>query len=361
VKPSECPLSDRDDVTKLRCYCHFHTDPLCFNAAGEGQADKGGDTGGTITADNTCVDTTDPTCSKQPPVRTDGSVDTSIRMRDTRDGGAVNDNVNVTISAGRCGEVVFVREATLVPGAAVDIAAVSTYFRLILESLIEFGDANNNGELDDGDDIRTKLDLSSLTCAIKRSSVTFNGAECFTITVYDLTGVITFTFTICSSSLTIGSRSIPARSAFEILEIHWQYSASDSKLALFFDAYSRNIGDVFTWDAATSSLILNNGNGFNKGSLTFDLNARSGDNDAIPLKYKLSNVLVSSVTPIAGESKVYRLIVSVDAFSPYPLIIDPVYSAGNQPSTVTASTSEASHAVAAVYAAVFVILASIVL
>jgi len=272
------------------------------------------------------------------------SDNTDVHMRDSRDGGDVRDDVNVTIGVrpGRCGDIVFVRQATAIVAGA-DVADVDTYFRLVLSTVVEFGDANNNGRLDDGDDIRSKLDVSSLSCEIKTSSTTFNGARCYTVAVYDTTGVLTFTFTICSSALSIGTRTVPARSAFEILEIHWSYSSKDSKLALFFDAFSLGVNDVFQWVSSSSTLVLNGPSGFNKGSLTFDLHARSGDNDAIPLDFNLQKVnVLSTVAALAVEHTAFRLIVSCDAFSPFPLVIDPVYSAGDQPSTQAEDSSASS-------------------
>jgi len=339
-----CSAADRDDVTKPGCYCHFHTSSICFNSAGEGQADEGGSTGATINTDNSCVDSTDQTCRKETPIVIELSGSTDVHMRDTRSSGNVHDDVNVTIVAevGRCGDVVIVREATaVVLDDGVVVADVSTYFRLMFSTVVEFGDANDNGRLDDNDDIRTILNISSLACSIKTSSSIINGAQCYTVAVYDSTAILTLTFTVCSASLTIGSRSVPARSAFEILEIQWPYSASDSKLAIFFDVFTLSVEDTFEWISSSSSLALNNAAGLNKGSLTFDLTARSGSNDNIPLNFDLQSVSISTVAALAIERTAFRLIVSIDAFAPYPLILDPVYSGGNQESTQSATTSSA--------------------
>jgi hypothetical protein len=279
-------------------------------------------------------------------------------MPDTRNGGDVRDDLSVTVGVktGRCGDIVFVRGASaLVAGAIAN--DVSTTFRVVLSNVLEFGDANDNGRLDDGDDIRAKLDVSTLSCEIKTSSSTVNGATCYTVAVYDTTGVLTFTFTICSAALTIGTRNVPTRSAFEILEIQWPYSARDSKLALFFDAFSLGVNDDFEWVAATSTLVLNGPGGYNKGSLTFDLHARSGDNNVIPLDFQLQQVsALGTVSALATEHTAYRLIVSVDAFAPFPLIIDPVFSGGNQPATSSAVSAALSFIALIASLAVFIVL-----
>jgi hypothetical protein len=274
-------------------------------------------------------------------------------MRDGRDGGAVNDDVDVTIASGKCGEIVFTRQATLASSTTAEIRDVTTYFRLILQYVVEFGDVDDSGDLSDGDDIRYKLDVDTLTCDIKRSSSSFSGATCYTITVYSDDGILTFTYTICSAAITIGTRDIPSRSAFEILEVHWPFHARDSKLAFWFDAYTRNVGDIFTWDAASATLLLNN----NRGSLKMDLQARSGDNDIIPLHFRLVGLPLSNARARPDENKAYRLIVSADAYAPTPLIIDPVFNAGNQPATVTTADSSATH----VHVGVLLIVVSFIL
>jgi len=251
-------------------------------------------------------------------------------MRDTKNNGDVHDDVTVTIDAARCGEIIFTRAATLNTMGAAAPNDVTTYFRIILDRIIEFGDANGDGRLNDGDSIRSTFDLSTATCAYKRTQVDLDGQPCDTITVYDTTGVITFTFTVCSSRLSIGARTVPSRSAFEILEIHYSFAARDSKLALIFDAYTKDNTNSFVWNPPYLS-IHNARTGFDLGSYKFDLNARTGDNDQIPLNFDLSPLAVASGAPLSGETRAARLLVSVDAFSPGYLIIDPEMAAGNGP------------------------------
>jgi len=118
----------------------------------------------------------------------------------------------------------------------------------------------------------------------------------------------------------------------------------------------------FVWDDASSALILNrNANDLakNRGSLAFDLHARSADNDQIPLHFELQPLVLANSHRLNSENKAYRLIVSADAFSPLPLIIDPVYSGGNEVSTQGGDTySASSHAVASV-AVLLALLASV--
>jgi hypothetical protein len=251
-------------------------------------------------------------------------------MRDRKNGGDVDDDVTVTIDAQRCGEIIFTRLATLNTMGAAAPNDVTTWFRIILDRIIEFGDANDNGRLDDGDTIRSTYDLTTAICEYKRSQVILDGQPCDTVTVYDTAGVITFTFTVCSSRLSIGARTVPSRSAFEILEIHYSFAARDSKLALIFDAYTKDVTNSFVWNPPYLT-VTNARTGFDLGSYKFDLNARTGDNDQIPLNFDLSPLAVLNAHPLMGETRAARLLVSVDAFSPGYLIIDPEMGAGNGP------------------------------
>jgi len=250
-------------------------------------------------------------------------------MNENRDSNNVRDTVGIRVE--KCGDVIMSRTATYVGAGmpSTDPTTVNTYFRLVLDRIVEFSDVNDDGVLNDGDTVRSFVDVTTLTCSYTRNPVTVSGQTCDTVTFVDSAGVFTLTFTLCSPGITIGTRSVPQRASFEVLEIHYPYSRRDSKLAVIFNAFAKNIGDTFSWNSA-GVLLLNNGPGGNKGSLTFDLNARVGD-ASIPLNFQLyaSTTDADSISKrLATENKSAKLVVSVDAFAPFPLVIDPFYQAG---------------------------------
>jgi len=270
-KPAtDCSTADRDDVTKIQCYCRFHPDKRCFRANGEAAGDLGetnSDTGLTTTPRPECTDPSK--CNSAVTAVTSGQDTVGGKITVTSGSGSNSVNADVTVDGS---DIKINRQSTGFDNSA--DAKLSA--RVVLVEVDEVLDADDDCELTNGDTILQSFDLRQATWTAVITQDTTGTTKLYQVVLTDSNGFFTITFIVSGDGYKIGSKDISALGTRIFFESNIKFKSSSSKLMLFFKLVIDSGTTVGVPDASNAGELTITTNGRVVGTFSADRQARAG-------------------------------------------------------------------------------------